>query len=393
MARKFNKTNDTGHDITELILASLEDRISEEYTKAEKGVSETLEDYYARFKTKDEIKLKALSEGLISQEEYNQWKYGQLCVGQRWEALKNTLALEITHTNQIAKEIAYYTMPTIYALNFNYGTFQVEHSSGINTMFTLYNKDAISILFDDEDKLYHDAGIKLSRKIALNKDLEWNKRNIQSIMTQSILQGESIPERAKRLRENAQNSFDASDIKDANKKTADQIAKEVAEKNRKASIRNARTMTTYVENKGRENSYRRGQELGLTGKKVWMATLDGRTRHEHRVLNYQKVGIDEYFEVNGDKISEPADPEAAAYLVYNCRCRLNYEYDGFERKKYRKESYEGKTIEYKEDGELVTMTYAEWLEAKPKSQRITYQEDVGNAIRRAYIAEYRRLSK
>ena len=141
MAKKIRKrTSDIAHDITDEILESLEGRLAVTYATAEKEVAETLEEYMASFATKDEIWQEALAKGNVTVEEYTQWKYGQICGGQRWENLRNTLAYELTQTNQIAKEIAYGYMPTIYAVNFNYGTYQLESQSGIDTLFTLYNK-------------------------------------------------------------------------------------------------------------------------------------------------------------------------------------------------------------------------------------------------------------
>ena len=385
MAKPIGYTVDRAHDITDDILAQLEIAIAEQYAIAEEEIAETLEDYLDRYAKKEAIWLEAVADGKKTQQEYEKWKTGQMIVGGRWAMLKDTIAHEMTRMNQITKEIAFGVMPTIYALNFNYGTYQVEKASGINTLFTLHNKDAVALLFDKEDKLYHDAGIKLSRKIALNKDLEWNKQQIQSIMLQGILQGESIPHLATRLQNNASQPFSASDIKDAHKKTAEQVAREVAEKNRNAAIRNVRSMTTYVENKGRENAYRRAsEEIGVDGLKVWAATYDNRTRHAHRVMNGQKVPIDESFKYEGYEILEPGDPNAPGFLYYNCRCRLEYEFKGFERKRGVKSYY---------DEERLGMTYDQWVNAKPVSQRITHQEEVGEAMKWSYVAEYRRMKR
>lgn len=384
MAKIITNTNDPVHDETDRLLEELEKRISEEYAIAEKEIEEILEDYLNSYQAKEEIWLEAVQDGKKTQKEFNQWKMQQILVGEKWTALRDTIAYEMTITNQLAKEIAYNLMPTIYALNFSYGTYQVEKVSGIDTLFHGYNKDAVRLLFDKEDKLYHEAGIRLSRKIALNKDLEWNKQQIQSIMMQGILQGESIPHLATRLQQGASQPFDASDIKNANKKTAEEIAKEVAEKNRKAAIRNTRTMTTYVENKGRENAYKRAEDLGLECMKIWKATYDNRTRHEHRLLNGAKVPVDDNFIVEGYEISEPGDPTAPGFLIYNCRCRLGVEYKGFERKTDYRAKY---------DQSLMGMSYDDWLKAKPESRRITYQEEVGKAVAAAYKAEYRRMKR
>lgn len=55
---------------------------------------------------------------------------------------------------------------------------------------------------------------------------------------------------------------------------------------------------------------------------MWRATLDGRTRHAHRLLDGQMVDIGEKFKVDGYELEYPGDPSAPGYLVYNCRCTV-----------------------------------------------------------------------
>lgn len=62
--------------------------------------------------------------------------------------------------------------------------------------------------------------------------------------------------------------------------------------------------------------------MGIKIKQQWLATLDGKTRHEHRMLDGQTVDIGEPFEVGGYKIRYPGDPSAPGRLIYNCRCTL-----------------------------------------------------------------------
>lgn len=74
--------------------------------------------------------------------------------------------------------------------------------------------------------------------LAENKDLRWNRQRIQSELTQGLLQGESIPEIAKRMQK-------------------------VTDSNYKSAVRNARTMTTGAENAGRVDSYKRAEGMGI----------------------------------------------------------------------------------------------------------------------------------
>ena len=122
----------------------------------------------------------------------------------------------------------------------------------------------------------------------------WARRKITSAMTQSILQGESVPNAARRIRS-------------------------VVEMDRCASLRAARTALTGAENAGRTGSYRRASGMGIELRKRWMATLDSRTRDSHRELDGEKADIDSRF---SNDLSYPGDPTGPASEVWNCRCTM-----------------------------------------------------------------------
>jgi hypothetical protein len=116
-------------------------------------------------------------------------------------------------------------------------------------------------------------------------------------------------------------------------------------------------MTTSAQNGGRIDSYKRAESMGIKMLQVWMATLDGRTRHEHRQLDGQKRKVGEPFEVEGEKIFFPGDPAAEPALVYNCRCTLIGEVEGVD--------YNLSDVSQR-DNKLGDMTYEEWKEEKRK---------------------------
>ena len=89
-----------------------------------------------------------------------------------------------------------------------------------------------------------------------------------------------------------------------------------------AAVRYARTAATGAQNAGRVDSYERAQKMGIELEQEWLATLDNRTRDEHRDLDGQHVPVGEPFEVDGEEIRYPGDPSAPGYLVWNCRCTL-----------------------------------------------------------------------
>lgn len=346
---------DEAHKETEAILKALEKRITKEYRQAEKEIQNTLDDYLRRFETKDKIWQQWVKDGVKTQTQYNDWRIGQIAIGKRWEEQKRVIAKELSNVNQMAREIVSKKMPDVYALNHNYGTYEVEKGARLDTSYVLYDRDTVESLFEDR-KIYHDPGRDTLDRIAQGLEQRWNRQNVQSSILQSILQGESIPKIASRLSET------------------------VGEKNRKAAIRNARTITTGVENKGRVDSYNRANKMGIETNKQWIATLDGRTRHTHRAIDGEVVGSNEVFS-NG--CAYPGDPSGDPAEIYNCRCTLIASIKGFER--------DASDLSNRRSDKLGDMTYDEWKKAKATSQDIMHGEKVGNAMRKAEIDKYRHV--
>ena len=349
---------DYAHEQTDLIIARTQRRIEREYLKVVKEVEAELDDYLRRFEKKDEKWREWVRDGKKTQEQYKNWKRQQIAAGKVWQELKEGLAVDYHNANLIAKRIVKNTMPEIYALNHNYGTYLIERGLMMDTAYALYSRHAVDKILRDNPDLLPPPGKKVSERIAEGLDIRWNKRKIQSVMIQSILKGEAIHKIAKRL------------------------AREVGDSNFKASIRNARTMATGAQNAGRNDSFRRAQNMGISLRRTWVATLDMRTRHEHRLLDGMTVGADEPFEVDGYKIRFPGDPNAPGHLVYNCRCTMIAQIMGFERD----------VVGLRADPALGDMTYEEWKRSKnAKSNPITLPYEKGQAIRHKYIQEYRTL--
>lgn len=351
------KKRDEGHEETEQVLKELEARITKEYKKAENDLQAKLDDYMRRFKIKDDIKRNAVADGNLDQKEYQQWLIGQIAMGKRWEEMRDTIAEDLTHAAQIAKALAVNEMPDVYAINHNYGTFQVEKSSLVDTSYTLYDRDAAARMFKDTD-FYKKPGRKVQKAINEGKQKAWDKKQIQSVMFQGIAQGESVGAIATR------------------------ICKSTCDSDRKAAIRNARTMTTGIQNAGRVDSYKRAEDMGINLKQQWIATLDGRTRHEHRQLDGMMVDVGGVFTVDGYDIEYPGDPSAAPEMVYNCRCTLIPALEGFDR-----------DMSLRHDDHLEDMSYDEWKESHDSySDPITKQDDIAASMKGSYIKEYRELS-
>lgn len=311
------KRTDYGFKESEKLLNQLEAKIHKEYEQAAKEIGEKADAYFTQFKKEDDIMRAKYKNKEITKAEYQQWRIRKMQRGHYWSEMKRTLAEDLTNVDKIAMSYVSDKVIDVYALNMNYGTYLIEHETRINTSFSLYNRDAVRVLIK-------------SPSVEIEKDFKWNIQHIQSALTQGILQGESIPKVVKRIQK-------------------------VAKMDDTSAIRAARTSMTGAQNLGRLDSMKRARDKGIALKKVWIATLDNVTRDSHVDLDGEVVDIDKTF---SNDLEYPADGTGAPEEVYNCRCRLGYEYD-----KYRTD---WSNLENRKHDKLGTMSYDEWKESHRK---------------------------
>lgn len=355
---------DEAYEATEAIIRGIERRLNREYSQAVKEMQEKLDDYFARFEKKDATWSKWVEKAKADPAEYKKrkadyqkWRKGQLAVGKRWSDMKDSLAEDLRNVNKTAREIAYQRMPDIYAENHNYGTYEVEKGTRLDTSYTLYDRSTMERLMRDDPQLLPDPGRKTSAAIAAGKEKRWNRQQIQSVMMQGLVQGESIPKLATRL------------------------ANEVGDKNRKAAIRNARTMATGAQNAGRINSYKRARDMGIEMKQEWLAVLDERTRDTHRAIDHEVQEVGNKFS-NGCEY--PGDPTGPAAEIYCCRCSLRALIPGLQ----------PMARNFRDLSATDSGDYETWKATKKsRSNPIDLQERKGEAIRQSYIAGYRKKAR
>lgn len=90
----------------------------------------------------------------------------------------------------------------------------------------------------------------------------------------------------------------------------------LADMNRNAAVRRARTAINGAENAGRMDAM-----LARGGSKRWVAVMDERTRVSHALINGEVVPVDRPFN-NG--LMYPGDPSGPPEEVYNCRCTMEW---------------------------------------------------------------------
>ena len=346
---------DAGAVETDKEIEKLEKKLKKVYKEAAQDLSRKTEDYLKAFAEKDKVWQEAVKRGEKSAADYKKWRTGQIMMGNRWAEMRDTIAQDLTNTNGIAMDmIRNEGLPQAYAINHNFGTYQIETGSGqyMSTSYTLYDRDTVKRLVKDNPDLLPKPSVNIP------KDLKWNKQKLNGQMLQGILQGESIQAIAKRLTN-------------------------VAAMDYRAAVRNARTMMTNAQSAGRYDSYRRAKKMGIDFRVMWIATLDGRTRHEHRMLDGQLREVDEPFEVDGQKILYPAYLGGKSYkvppeLVYNCRCTIGPVLRGLE------DSV--RDLENRNTDRMDEMSYDEWKNALAFKN----SELIGDAYGPAYTKAQRK---
>lgn len=378
---------DPGARDTGKLLQQLENDITAVYRQAVQEIMAKAQDYFRRFDRKDETWRGWVQDGRKTEADYKKWRTGQLIVGERWTRIQSELAIEMHNANAVARRLVDETTPFVFAANCNYAVYQVETLSKVNVSFTLYDHTTVNRIIRGKPDLLpkpgrqmkqtflefdnYKRGVKgnlspekqkaFDRLIASDKDVRWQTGKIQSIVTQSILQGESIPNMTKRL------------------------ANQLGEINHKATIRYARTSVTAAQNAGRQEGYEQAAEEGVNLKKMWIATLDERTRHSHRLLDGQTVDVDEDFIIpdTGEAIRYPADPSADPAEIWNCRCTTRGIIPGLSRR-----AVERRSLAATDSGD-----YEEWKKSHGRSRSIESPEKVAEAIRWKYINEYKGRGK
>lgn len=350
---------DIAHEQTDGIILELEKKLGKEYEKAQKELQAKLDDYLRRFEAKDKRWQEWVKAGERTEAEYKQWRTGQIMMGKRWEDMRDTMAAELHNVNVTAREIVSKEKPTVYVINHDYMTYRIEQQSRIDTSYVLFNKDVTNRIVAGNPKILPDPGKNMKARIAAGKDIAWQEGQIQSVTLQSILQGESIPTMTKR------------------------IAQTMGETNHKSTIRYARTAMTSAENGGRIHAMERAQSMGIRLQKAWMAVLDGRTRDSHVDLDGQTVDVDEPFLSDHGYIMFPGDPYAHPAEIWNCRCTMVTQMEGYE--------HDLSDLSWRNTENMEEESYDDWKKNhKARSEPITHDEDVAETIRRQYIAEYRR---
>ena len=296
---------DKAHYQTDLKLEEMEKRLSAIYSRAEKEIGERWKDYLIESQSEiDELqkayelakKCGDAKEIRKAGKELSSAKRERTLMDSRFKALTKTTAAQLANVNKTALAYVNGQLPEVYSVNYNALYQSVDGVGGYT--FSLVDADTVKNLATTDKSLLP------YKQLDEKADIRWNVKKMNAEVLQGILQGEPMEKISSRL-------------------------SKVTDMNESAAIRNARTMVTGAENKGRQDSYKRAEKDGILMKREWIATNDSRTRHWHAELDGVEVDIDEPWENEFGKIMFPGDPSADPANTYNCRCSMAAKVIGF----------------------------------------------------------------
>lgn len=288
-------------------LTEMEQYLQKLFTQAGNDLKKKFLKYTQDFQRLDAAKQQAVEDGNITEDEYKEWRKNKLLYGMHWQRLIDRNTSELLKYNQTAVKYINGEVPQIFASGYNKVAEQIPDSPVAGFDFELINADTVN-------NLVHEDGIILppKKKVDPEKDKAWNAKLINAQLLQGIMQGESIPDMAKRMMT-------------------------VANSDLAGATRTARTMHTAAQNAGRQSGYNKAAQQGVVFEKTWLAANNERTRLSHSLMNGQTVAHDEKFvsPVTGVKLMFPGDWNAEGGDVgselYNCRCTLITKFKGFKK--------------------------------------------------------------
>ena len=301
-------------------------KIKRVYAEASQDIQQKIDKYTKRFKALDADWQQRVKEGKATKAEYDTWKAYQVFIGKRWESVRDDILQQIYNSNETASRIINGEKRAIFVEAVNHAEYSIDKDFSFGISFNLYDSATLTRILRDDPQILPEVSTDPDR------DYVWGRKQITSAITQGFIQGESIPEIGKR------------------------IGEKLGSSSQKHMQRLARTAMNSAQNAGRIEAMYNAKEMGIKVQKMWIATLDNRTRDSHQDLDGQVQDVDKPFESMLGDILFPGDPDADPANVWNCRCALGYEYPEY------KNQYDERGAK-NDDGEdeiIPYMTYKEW---------------------------------
>ena len=328
---------DKAHIATDKAIGRMQRYVAKIYADAQKSVSAQFARYAAKIQTRADELYDAIKEAKTEDERkaaklaYKRFFAKEVIRDKDFKKTANEAAETLYSANLLMAGYLNTQTPAIYAKNYNYIGEHLDED--------IPDYDFTAVTEEEADKY----GNIERQTVNERKDTRWNRDNIvRSVIGGAVLYlgVEAIMRRA---------------------------ARETTRKNVEAANRQISDMATSAENSGRLDSMFRAYDEGFGVKKVWIATLDNRTRETHQNYDGEPPHELDYEYSPGLKI--PRDPDCTDLAeVCNCRCRITYN-TGRQRSETRAARAGDVTGSYKDQRSFAgtqtyyvrNMSYEEWM--------------------------------
>jgi SPP1 gp7 family putative phage head morphogenesis protein len=325
---------DYGERVAEQAIAKIFRKLTRIYRQAESDLQKKLNTFVTRHAAMDKINQAKVASGEMTKKDYREWLQGQVFIGKLWKSKVDQAAKVMENANEQAVRIINEGRFNVFSENYNHQSYEIEKSIHGGVSFNLYNSSAVARLVKDKPRML--PAWKPDEK----KDYLWNRQKVEDVITQGIIQGESLDGMVKRLLTNLKTN------------------------NENKMRMFARTAMTSAQNAGRLQQMKDAKKKGIKIKKRWVAVLDERTRSSHQELDGDTIEVEEKF-ANG--LMYPGDPSGAASEVFNCRCKIIQIFEGVNRVVSRR-AYTTYKDGRRESYIVNDMTYKQWKEWKERGR-------------------------
>lgn len=281
---------DIGREYADEMLNEMVQWIEKALNQSSKKAENKIRAYLAKHIELIEDLAEQVDDGKITERECQQILISKLTTGKEWAKVRDEVAKDMSNAQEKAIQATAVLLTAVYLYNRNYSNHAIER-----TLKARKNKIVSLPRHKTHEPI---TPVKLNHR----KNERWHRRKVESVVRQGMKKGHSVDKMAKNLRH-------------------------VTGMDKNVAIRTVRTSVTNAESMARMDSFYDAVAQGIPMEKQWNATKDSRTRKSHRVIDGERVPLNEYFS-NG--CFRPGDPYGEPAEVYNCRCGLKGVPEGFE---------------------------------------------------------------
>ncbi len=282
-----------GQRFVDALTPKLEKQIVKEYTTALKEIRATMAEFYAKYPM----------------------TYQEMAKYNRLEKLESSVKQILNQMNKSVTSTTEKALGDIYTNSYQVMNFALDNNFGFH--YGLPPQKAIVEAINNPI-----SGIKVTESLGRNRD--YIIQEINGEITRGLIRGDSYAQMGRNIKRRLEGNVN------------------------KNTLRIARTEAHKVQSIAQQDSYDYAESKGVVGKKVWVATLDSRTRPDHQAMDGVEADEDGLFTFPDGVKTEGPGLSGEPHHDIKCRCSTMLVID--EMPEIRRAG--DKIIKYK--------TYSEW---------------------------------